>query len=128
MESPIKLQPSFSHVVLCDKEMVPGEGVSGQNSFLALVILLSRMEINLFKRLPFRGGIVSTQLNGRQQTLTEPKLQTHRRIGQVTESLCASFLTILVDIALFQGSDELIRVNSLEQGLTPGKFTIHGIK
>ena len=49
---------------------------SGQNSFLAFVILLSRLEIDLFKRFSFRGDTASTQLSGRQQDLPEPKMQT----------------------------------------------------
>ena len=56
--------------------MVPGERVSGQNSFLAFLTSLSRLEIDLFKRFSIGDDTVSTHLSGRQQNLTEPKLPT----------------------------------------------------
>ena len=45
----------------------------------------------------------------------------------VTEPLCLHFLAVHTGhvTGLFPGSDELIHVKSLEQGLAPGTLTIH---
>lgn len=48
----------------------------GKIPFIAFVILLPRLGIDLFQRFSIKGDIVSTQLSGRQCIITEQKLQT----------------------------------------------------
>lgn len=93
--------------------------------------------MDLFERLSIKGDINSTQFS-RSSTTSEQKLRTQvpsgftspfcpafRRPEQVTEPLCCSFLKSGPDHSTcLIGSDGLIHIKSLDQGLTPGKLTI----